>query len=53
MADEENIQYPTDSIKRKRSRHWDLEKTKKVDNKWGEDNIQERLKSSSRFLKIF
>ena len=53
MADEENIQHPTDSIKRKRSRHWDLEKTKKVDNKWGEDNIQERLKSSSRFFKIF
>ena len=26
MADEENIQHPIDtSIKRKRSRHWDLE----------------------------
>ena len=25
MADEGNIQHPIDSVKRKRSRHWDLE----------------------------
>ena len=50
MADEENIQHPTDSIKRKRSRHWDLEKSKKPVNKWVEDNIQERLKSCTRFV---
>ena len=40
MVDEENIQNPTDSIKRKRSRHWDLEEAKKLVNKWGKDNIQ-------------
>ena len=39
MADEENIQNPTDSIKRKRCRHWDLGKTKKLVNERGEDNI--------------
>ena len=50
MADEENIQHPTDTIKRKRFRHWDLEETKKLVNKWGENNIQERLKSCTRFV---
>ena len=50
MADEENIQHSTVSIKRKRSRHWDLEETKKLVNKWGEDNIQERLKSCTRLV---
>ena len=50
MADEENIQHPTDSIKRKIPRHRDLEKTKKLYNKWGEVNIQERLKSFARFV---
>ena len=40
MADEENIQHPTNSIKRKRSRHWDGEEIKKLVNKWCEDNIQ-------------
>ena len=49
MANEENIQHPTDSIKTKRSRHWDLVETKKRVNKWGEDNAQERLKSCTRF----
>ena len=49
MADEENIQHRTDSIKRKRSRNWDLEETKKLVNKWGEVNIQERLKSCTLF----
>ena len=44
MADEENIQHPTDSIKIKKiSRHWNLEETKKLVNKWDEDNIQELL----------
>ena len=43
MADEENIQHPTDSIKIKISRHWNLEETKKLVNKWDEDNIQELL----------
>ena len=31
-------------------RHWDLEETKKLVNKWGEDNIQVRLKSSTKFV---
>ena len=53
MADKENIQHPTDSLKRKRSRHWDLEETKNLVNNGGEDNIQERLKSCTRFFKIF
>ena len=30
MADEENIQHPTDSIKIKISKHWDVEETKKL-----------------------
>ena len=30
MADEENFQHPIDTIKRKRSRHWDLEETSGV-----------------------
>ena len=50
MSDNENIQHPTDSIKRKISRHWDLEETKKLVNKWGEDNIQECLKACTRFI---
>ena len=33
MVDEENIQHATGSIKRKRSRHKDLEETKKLFNK--------------------
>ena len=49
MADKENIQHPTDTIQRKRSRYWDLEETKKLVNKWGEGNIQERLKPCTRF----
>ena len=60
MADEENIQHPTDSIKRKRSRHWDLEETKKIVNKWDEDNMKERLRklrgktdTLSNFMMIF
>ena len=53
MVDEENIQHPTDSIKRKRSRHWDLEETKELLNRWGEDNIQERLNSYRRLVQSF
>ena len=49
MSDEENIQHPTDNTKRKGSRHWDLEETKKIV-KWGEDNIQEGLKSCTKFV---
>ena len=43
MADEEYIQNPTDSIKRKRCRHWDVGVTKKLVNKKGEDNIKQHL----------
>ena len=50
MADEKNVQHPTNNIKKKRSRHRDLEETKKLVNKWGKDNIQERLKSCARFV---
>ena len=50
MVDKENIQHPTDSIKRTRSRHWDLQETKKLFNKCGEDDIQERLNSSTRLV---
>ena len=50
MAVKENMQHSTDSIKRKRSRNWDLEKTEKLSIKCGKDNIQERLKSSTRFV---
>ena len=37
MADEGNIQHPIDSVKRKRSRHWDLEEAKKLVNRWSEE----------------
>ena len=50
MADEEYIQNPTDSIKRKRCRHWDVGVTKKLVNKKGEDNIKQHLKSCARFV---
>ena len=50
MVDEGKIQHPRDSSKTKGSRHWDLEETKKLFNKWGGDNIQERLNSSTRFF---
>ena len=50
MAEEENIQHPAYSIKRKRSGNWDLEETNKLVNKCGEVNIQERLKSCTLFV---
>ena len=53
MVDKENIQHATDSIKRKRSRHWDLEKTMELLNRWGEDNTQERLNSYRRLVQSF
>ena len=52
MVDEGKIQHPRDSSKRKGSRHWDLEETKKLFNKLGGDNIQERTNSSTSFLSI-
>ena len=53
MADEKNIKHATDIIKRKRSRYWDLEETKKLIYKRGEDNILEFLKSCTRFCLNF
>ena len=50
MVDEEKIQQPRDSSKRKGSRHWDLEETKKLFNNWGGDNKQERVNSSTSFF---
>ena len=50
--DEGNIQEATDRSKTKGSRHWDLEETKKLFNKLGGDNIQERMNSSTSFLSI-
>ena len=44
MAGDENMQHSKDSIKGKRSSHWELEETEKLVIKWGEDNIQERQK---------
>ena len=52
MADEIDVSSNAD-LKRKRSRHWDHEETKKLITKWSEDNIQERLKSCTRFECIF
>lgn len=37
---------------RKRSRHWDDKETKSLICKWAEENIQERLKSCTRFVNI-
>ena len=50
--DEGNIQQATDRSKTEGSRHWDLEETKKLFNKLGGDNIQERMNSSTSFLSI-
>ena len=50
MADKKNIRHQTDFIKRKRSRHRDLEEAKELVNKCGEGNIPERLKSCTRFV---
>ena len=35
---------------RKRSRHWDEDETRKLISKWAEENIQQRLKSCTRFV---
>ena len=50
MADKKNIRHQTDIIKRKRSRHRDLEEANELVNKSSEDNIPERLKSCTRFV---
>ena len=50
MADKKNIRHQTDFIKRKRSRHRDLEEAKELVNKCGEGNIPEHLKSCTRFV---
>ena len=50
MAAKKHSQHSTESIQKKSSRHCDLEETMKIVQKWGEDNIQERQKSYTRFV---
>ena len=54
MANEQTQETVNQNInegkKRKRSRHWDEDETRKLISKWAEENKQQRLKSCTRFV---